>query len=340
MKKATAAALLLAGLSLILDSRCAADSAREALQLCARALVPSLFPLFVVSAVLVPGLRGVRLPRLCRLLGIPEGAAGLWLLGSVGGFPVGAAAVSQAVRSGQLTKTDGCRMLGLCSLCGPAFLLGVLPQMLPMEQLLAVLVIQLETAVLLAVFWPGHSRGALSPAPGELSLPRAVRQATDSILSVCAWVVLAGVATGFLRRWAFPLLPGWCGTILTGLLELTTGIAALGQEGRFLPCILFVCFGGCSVLLQIGGLAAEAGLSMGTCILQKTLHGILGLAAGFLYLHLGPAAFLLPALPIFLKIMVEIPDRLVYNVRERKGSECCFAKKWSAPANTAATARK
>ncbi len=337
MKKGTAAALILASLALILDSRCAADSAREALALCAQTLIPSLFPLFVISGMLVPGLQGFRLSWLSRLLGLPRGAEGIWLLGAVGGFPVGAAAIGRAVQSGVLLKKDGERMLGLCSLCGPAFLFGVLPQLLPLGQVIAIFLLQWETSLLLSAFWPGRSEGTLSPVAGSVSLPEAVRRAVSSILTVCAWVVLAGVTAGFLRRWLFPFLPGPFGTVLTGLMELTTGIFALPEQNRFLLTSLFVCFGGASVLLQIGGVSA---LPMGCCVCQKAVHGLLGLASAWLYLGIGAAAFLLILSPVFLKIMVEIPAELMYNVRERKGSECCFVRKWSTPANTAASARK
>ena len=54
MNKRTAAALVAAGAALILDSRYAAQSARDALELCAQVLIPSLFPLLVLGAMLVP----------------------------------------------------------------------------------------------------------------------------------------------------------------------------------------------------------------------------------------------------------------------------------------------
>lgn len=340
MKKGTAAALILAGAALILDSRCAADSARDALVLCAHTLVPSLFPLFVISAMLVPGLRGLRIPALARLLGVPGGAEGIWLLGLFGGFPVGAACIAQAVETGALPKGDARRMLGLCSLCGPAFLLGVLPQFLPMGQVLAILLLQAETSMLLAALWPGRSNAVCSPHSESISLPDAVRRAIHSMISVCAWVVLAGVTAGFLRRWLFPFFPELLRTILTGLLELTTGIFSLSAENRFPLTALFVCFGGVSVLLQISGVAADPGIPMGTCLAQKALQGLLGTALAAIYLHAGPASLLLIPSLLFVKIMVEITSGLVYNDRERKGSQCCFERKWSAPASTAASARK
>lgn len=231
-------------------------------------------------------------------------------------------------------------MLGLCSLCGPSFLFGVLPQLLPLRQVAALFVLQAETSLLLSAFWPGKSRSSLSPTANTVSLPEAVRRAVDSMRTVCAWVVLAGVAAGFLRRWLFPLVPTVPGLLLTGLLELTTGIFSLPEEGRFLLVALFVCFGGVSVLLQIGGLASTAGLSLGTCVMQKALHGLLGYILAWLYLHFGPGALLLIPALLFAKITVEIPGHMMYNVRERKGFKCCFGKKWTGPASTAATARR
>lgn len=336
----TTAACIIAGAVLILDSRCAAQSVRESLELCTRVLMPNLFPLLVVSAMVVPGLQNLRIPVLSRLLGIPDGSEGVWLLGLCGGFPVGSACVAQASMDGSLQRCDATRMLGLCSLCGPAFLFGVLPQFLPMGKVAALFVLQLQTSLLLGAVWPGASCGRLTSAAPSVSLSEAVRRAVNSMLSICAWVTLASVAAGFLRRWMFPLLPGPLSVVLTGLLELTNGIFALPEENRFLLCTLFVCFGGVSVLLQIAGLASPAGLSMRTCILQKCVHALLGLVVGGLYLCLGIAAFLLIPAVLFVKMILEFPGSMVYNDRERKGSTCCFEKRWSAPVSTAGSAQK
>ena len=321
-KRTTAAVLLVSMAALILDSRCAAQSAADALELCGRVLVPSLFPLFVVSGMLVPNLKGIHLPFLSRQLGIPDGSEGLFLLGCAGGFPVGAACIAQAVGEGGLSRPDGERMLGLCSFCGPAFLFGVLPQILPLPWVLALFVLQLETGLLLAAFWPGTTRCSLQSSPESVSLPEAVRRAVGSMISVCAWVTLASVAAGFLRRWVFPLLPEGAAMLLTGLLELTGGIFSLPTEDpalTFRLCPVFVCFGGISVLLQVGGLAIPAGLGMKACIAQKTVHALLGAVAAAAYLQFGALSFFLPPAILFLKMALEIPRRMVYNDPRKEG---------------------
>ena len=324
LKKRALIPLLVCASALILDSRCAADSARDALNLCIQTLIPGLFPMFVISTMLVPQLSGLRIPGLSRLLGIPEGSEGIFLLGCAGGFPVGAACIVQAVESGGMDRRTAERMLGISSFCGPAFLFGVIGSSFSLKDAGLLFLIQLESAVLTAAFWPSTSAGPLQAEKiRPVSLPEAMKRSTGSLASVCAWVTLAAVAAGFLRRWLTALLPETVNVILTGTLELTSGVFTLHQlqspELQLVLCAFFVCFGGISVLLQIGSLATGAGLSMGACVAQKSLQGILGamLTSGFL--AFGPIFLLLGLLLPAGKIAVEISGRMMYNGSRKEG---------------------
>ena len=323
LKKRALLPMLLCMVLLILDSRCAAQSARDALDLCIRTLIPSLFPMFVLSAMVVPQLSGIRLPWLGRLLGTPEGSEGLFLLGCAGGFPVGAACIVQAVGSGGLGREDARRMLGICSFCGPAFLFGILGPLFSIREAGLIFLIQLETAFLTALFFPASPGSAIrTNGMDPVSLPDGVKRAAGAMVSVCAWVTLAGVAAGFLRRWLAPLLPLTASVALTGLMELTNGIFAIGElprELQFVLCAVFVCFGGVSVLLQIAGFAAGAGIGMGQCVAQKALQGLLGGILGAGVTAFGPWFLLCGiALPAA-KIAVEISGRMVYNGPRKEG---------------------
>lgn len=317
MKKRTTLFLLLAMVFLILDSRCAADSAREALFLCGKTLIPSLFPLFVLGGMLVPALAQIRIPGLSRILGFPEG---YFLLGLLGGYPLGAACIARAAERGDLRAEDAERLTGLCSLCGPGFLFGVVGTLLSPGAAAVVFALQLEAALLTAALWPGATTTRIQAQAEAVSLSDTLNKATQSILTVCGWVTLAAVAAGFLRRWVLALLPEGIAVVLTGLMELTNGILAagnLGKDARFLLCALFASFGGISVLLQIRGVSPV--IPMGQCIGQKTVHAVITTALAFLYLRTGiPALFQIPAL-LFAKIAVEIPSGMMYNVRRKEG---------------------
>ena len=317
MKRRTTFFLLIAMSFLILDSRCAADSAREALTLCARALIPSLFPLFVLGGMLVPALAQIRIPGLSRILGFPEG---YFLLGLLGGYPLGAACIAQAVERGDLHPKDAEQITGLCSLCGPGFLFGVVGALLSPRAAGVLFLLQMEAALLTAALWPGAGDIRCQTQTQALSLPAALNRAVQSVLSVCGWVTLAAVAAGFLRRWVFPFLGDGTAVVLTGLLELTNGIYAAensGSQAQFVLCALFCSFGGVSVLLQIQGVSP--GIRMGQCIAQKASHAILTATLAFLYLRAGTVSLLLIPALLFAKIAVEIPSAMVYNVRRKEG---------------------
>ena len=308
---------------LILDSRCGAESAAGAVELCLKTLIPVLFPLFVLGAMVVPGLSRLRIPVLASLLGIPEGSEGMVLLGCGGGFPVGAACLAQAVRAGAMEKRDAQRMLGIVSFCGPSFLFGVIGRLFSPREAALLFCIQLETAVLVAMVWPSPARSRFrGDGMAPVSLTEAIKRATGSMAAVCGWVMLAGVLTGFLRKWLF-ILPEGLQAVLSGALELTNGVFSLeaipAGPLRLMVCAGFVCFGGVSVLLQIGGLASSAGLSIATCIAQKVCQGLLAVPLTWLVLQFGPGVLLFGlAIPAG-KIAVEIFGTMVYNVRRKEG---------------------
>lgn len=315
--------ILVMGL-LILDSGCAARSAAEAIDLCLRTVAPSLFPMLALSIWLTPRLSSLRVPWLARLLKLPQGGEGFFLLGLVGGFPTGAAVLSQAVSAGSLDRASAQRMLGFCNNCAPAFLFGILGTMLGDPRLgAAVLVIQALAAMTIGMLWPGGSTVPCVPSAESMTLPQAVRKAVSGLVNVCAWVVLASVVTGFLNRWLFPLLPGAVGVILTGLLELTGGclvLAGLPDPGlQFTLGCFFVSFGGISVLAQIHAFAAQADISVKSCVLQKFCQGLLAAILGVAYLRFGFSGLAIGGIFPLAKKTVEIWHPLVYNTPSKGG---------------------
>lgn len=311
---------------LILDSRCAAQSAQNAVELCLRTLIPGLFPLFVLSSWLVPRLGAFHCGWLGRLLNFPAGSEGLFLLGLIGGFPVGAACIAQAVTAGTLKKEDANRMLGICNNCGPAFLFGVLGGILAQSQWpLTLFLIQAEGALLTGMLWPGNPEGGCLCPADTVTLPQALRRAGNAIWSVCAWVILANVTVGFFDRWVFVLLDGRLSVFLTGLLELTSGCFALKTLDdsilAFSMAAFFACFGGLGVLLQIHGLAAPAGLSLDCCVAQKAAQGLFAAVMAPWVANAGLWVLLLPlAVGLIAKKAVEIPRKVLYNTPRKGGT--------------------
>ena len=103
-------ALLLA-LALLWNAAAAAEAVRRGVTLCLTSVIPALFPFFAVSSLLVSlgaGDAARVLERPFRALFRCGGAgAAAFLLGMIGGYPVGASAVAALVRRGDVSLAEG-----------------------------------------------------------------------------------------------------------------------------------------------------------------------------------------------------------------------------------------
>ena len=149
----------LAILSLILWGKTALENAREGILICIQSLIPTLLPFFLISSLLTHSIAGTRtrcLSALEKLCSIPAGSGIYLVIGFLGGYPAGAANVSEGYRNGQLSRSDAERMLPFCSNAGPSFLFGILGPMFPKWWMPWLLwFVHIASAVFTAILIPG-----------------------------------------------------------------------------------------------------------------------------------------------------------------------------------------
>ena len=280
-----AAAAVAAGFALIACSAEAMEAARASLQLCGEVLIPSLFPFFVISALIqelgLPSRLGrLAAPLMSRLFGVSGPGCASLVLGLMAGYPLGAASVAGLVRRGELSRAEGERLLGFCNNSGPAFMLGAAGAgvfgsaragiLLYVCHILAALL----SGLLLSF---GHrSRSFTRPEPSPIcegALSAAVLASVRNMLNVCGFVVAFGVVTGVLT--AVGLLPALtldlsrltglevsaCRALLTGFFELGGGVGAMrglaATPANLAVCAAIVGWGGLSVHLQTSAVAGD-----------------------------------------------------------------------------------
>lgn len=277
IKKAAGTAAALAMFVLILDGRTALSGAREGVTLCLEAVIPSLFPFFLLSTVLNRAWYGVRLPLLGKLFHMAEGTEVLLVPAFLGGYPVGAQSIGQLYREGSLPRREAQRLLQFCSNAGPAFLFGMGSTVFPSVKQLwlswAVLVLSALTAAQMS---NPDLPASVAPSPIPPSGKTTIRTALDAMAQVCAWVVAFRVAIAFLSRWCFPLLPEWMEVLCTGMLELTNGVYACAtlsdDQLRFVLYNLFLSWGGLCVLMQT--MSVTQGLSLSGYLKGKGMQSV------------------------------------------------------------------
>ncbi len=244
-------ALLLLGL-ILLSAQAAAEGCRRALSVCARLIIPSLFPFFVLSSLLnalgLPGLLGKFLaPAAMRVYGISGAGASALPMGLCGGYPAGAAYIAELEISGAVTPREAERLLAFCNNSGPAFLVGAIGCGVfhSVKAGLLLYACHILAALLTGlIFRDSHSTAEIQPVfleeadPG-FALSDAIRKSVQAVLNVCGFVVFFSVLLSVLESlgvlpWAVRLLQLLFGTapelarpMLVGLLELGSGAAAM-----------------------------------------------------------------------------------------------------------------
>lgn len=308
------AMLVLAALALVLWPREAMESVKAGLKLCGNVIVPSLFPFFVLSFLVVELGMSRYLGRLMQPLMVPlfrvNGAcASALALGVIGGYPVGARTAIALYESGQCSRTEAERLLAFCNNSGPAFILGVVGAgvfgsgtmglLLYLTHILASLCVGL----LFRFYRPGEGprshreRGAqFQTARFSLAFTRSVTGAAQSSLNICAFVLLFAVVirlltlAGILDLLAAGLAAlfsplgftqEWARRLLTGLLEISSGVSSLSGgslTGRMSMAAFMLGWAGLSVHCQVLSFLGDSGLSMGTYFVGKLLHGLFSAA--------------------------------------------------------------
>ena len=201
------AALLCCALALICWPKEISAAVQDGLGLCYNVIIPSLFPFFILSSLVVSlGLAGylgrVLEPVMRPLFHVGGPCAAALALGFVGGYPVGARAALTLYENGECTKTECERLLSFCNNSGPAFILGVVGAGIFANSRVGVLLCLIHAAASVCVGllfrfyrWGDKSSRAQRPSPPiaarrfSAAFTDAVKGSVTSTLNICAFVL-------------------------------------------------------------------------------------------------------------------------------------------------------
>lgn len=321
---------------LILDTETAAQGAAKGVELCINVIIPSLFPFFVVSAYLHTLLISHSIPvlrPLVKILNIPEGGDSFLLFGLIGGYPVGAQLVAQAVKKHHISCRTGKILLGYCSNAGPAFIFGVAGALFSSKILPFALWVIHMTAILLT--------GCLLPQPEleridwncseNASIVHALRNSISICATTCGWIIVFKILLAYLDTWLSLTQNSNMLILISGLLELSNGCIQLSEihseSVKFILCSAFLSFGGICVLLQTASVTVGIGLGLYLPgkIMQTALSTMIALLSSYLLLPNDPISVILSVLILLLCMItlllvrmrckkdMEIPQKIMYN---------------------------
>lgn len=287
----------------------------DSLGLCARTIVPSLFPFFVCCNILVHtgfvSVIGRWLNPIMRpLFNVSGAGAFAFVMGVISGYPVGARMVVQLRGEGLITQTEARRLLPFCNNSGPLFILGAVGITLLHSQPLGLMLygVHIASALMVGVLFSFYRRGERG---GQTVLPNhtaqacslgevfteSIRDSVTSVLTICGFIVffaaILACMQGMLKNALIYLLPftGWdkafADGVLKGIFEITNGISGVAASGaglraRLTAIAFLLGFGGISVHAQVLGIVARSDVGISTYLAGKTAQGLISAALAWM----------------------------------------------------------
>ncbi|MDR2360487.1 MAG: sporulation protein [Oscillospiraceae bacterium] len=347
--------------SLAVFPRESVAAGKSGVQICLDVIVPSLMPFFVLSSLVVELGIADKLGRLFapitrKLFNVSGICSAAFVLGLIGGYPVGAKTAIQLYKSGQISKAETERLLSFCNNSGPAFILGVVGARVFGSGGIGILLClaHASASVFIGILFRNWGKGkirgrqfAAQRDPDSESAPvrfssafiTSVKFSVRSVLNICGFVIFFTVfirllfLSGVIPN-AAQVISSITGASVTqvqnliiGFIELTGGVNALGttlaERGGSVKMAAFMLgWAGLSIHCQALSFIADSGIRGFTYIAGKFLHGLL--SAGIVAVLFKFLPFREPAAAYYTQQISGIAT-LGFNRAVLLSTLCCLA---------------
>lgn len=308
-------AVIFLAASLIIFPFDAVEAAKRGIDMCLYIVIPSLFPFFVVATFSAETGLSRKISKSASyfmkpIFGLGGSCAVPFILGLIGGYPVGTKATVELYKNGHCTKREAERLLSFCNNSGPAFIFGIVggfifgstkaAVIIYTVHILSSIVIGIASNILFPIKEDSHS--SFVPAAGRKkrissSFIVSVTSSVASMINISGFIIFFSVLICILSiSGVIPYLAGFLSgltgselvsySLLSGMVEMTSGVCSLNIVYCSIPAaaaaVSFILgWAGLSVHCQILSLTADTDLSTTPMFIGKLLHGLLSAAISF-----------------------------------------------------------
>ena len=269
----------------------------EGLQICFYVILPSLFPFMVVSTYIIKsnifGFAYRFLAPISQwLFRQPACAIPVIIMSMIGGFPVGIKMVNNLLNDSAITKNQAQRLCIFCMNGGPAFVItAVGVNMFKSTKLGVIMFASLcMSSLIIGVFTrflgdKNELKEYYEAQSSLSSLSSAVSDALQSVLGICAWVVIFSAVTNCLK---ICMKNENIFVAFTSILEVTKGCMTLVGKTPIPVITAVIGFGGICVHCQVMANVKNCGLKYSHFFVYKILNGALASFISYLLLLVFP----------------------------------------------------
>lgn len=297
---------LLTFFGMVLLPEACLTAASEGLELCVKVIIPSLFPFFVCSKLLIKSGVARKMgeffsPIMRPLFNVPGSGSFAFFLGILSGYPVGAKCAADLYENKLCTKAEAERLVCFCNNSGPLFIIGSVAVGMLLNKTAGIYlyiahVLSAITIGLLFRFYKREERGLPHTAPvqpkpqsiGEI-FSSAMSEAVQLVLYVCGFVIFfsvflitlskCGVGDMFTAAARFFGASDQMATALFySFFEMVNGLKKVCMldigELKLVLVSMVIGWGGISVMLQVFGVTSDCGFSKKAFIGAKALQSV------------------------------------------------------------------
>lgn len=287
--------VLILFLFLILMPATNLESAKNAIALCINSVIPALFPFFVLSNLIIElgvsyDIARVLYPITSKLFGINQGATA-FIIGLIGGYPVGTKTAINLYEKGLCNKKETERLVSFCSNSGPAFIVGIAGSVIFNSTYIGIIlyVIHILSASVLGIILNIIKPLKLSKKISAVVAPEvnilnvfisSIKSGVMTSLNVSAFVIFFGIIIGAINT---------VGPILAGVIELSSGLNYLNLsnfsvEIKLIITSFLMAFSGLSIHGQAISFISSTDISVRKYIFGKIYHSIIAVFITILFI--------------------------------------------------------
>lgn len=292
---------------LILNPEKSIQYASSGLNLCTEIIIPSLFPFFVCSGLLIYSglcevIAKIFSPIMKPLFNVNPTGAAAFVLGAISGYPTGAVTAGQLYEGMYLSKSEAERLLAFCNNSGPLFILGTVGVSIYHSTTAGIIlyVSHILGAITTGIVFRFYKTKTFSAPTNRINTVKksasqifsdSIQDSIKNMLTVCATILFCSVISRLLCD--ILSLNGTVLAVFSSFLEFVSGLGNisyldLSTLQKLLLSSAVCAFAGISVHLQVMGVISKTGLSLKPYIIGKILHAFFATLYTFIILKITP----------------------------------------------------
>lgn len=269
----------------------------EGLKICFYIILPSLFPFMVLSTYIIKSnifeFAYKLLSPVSRFLFRQSACTvPVIIMSMIGGFPVGVKMVGNLLRENSITKKQAQRLCIFCMNGGPAFTItAVGVNMLGSAKAGIIMFASLcLSSLIIGIFTrflgdKNELKEHIQKPNTLVSLSSAVADALQSVLGICAWVVIFSAITSCLK---ICIENESIYTAISSFIEVTNGCVILAGKMPIPVITAIIGFGGVCVHCQVLSELKESGVKYSHFFVCRVLNGAVASFISYLLLLIFP----------------------------------------------------